>query len=463
MRVKRKISLLLIVSMLGTLILGSNMVFAQGDGVKINAENFPDGIFREYVKGFDTNDDGSLSQEEISHVTEISVPNRDIVNLKGIEFFTALITLDCSNNNLVGFDLSKNVNLNFDFFNASGNEYQMTSSMLDMTTFPGFDMGEVVDWMNVMVKGTEIAPLDSNNPITYKYQVTATRQVEFSIIPDPNAKPLEAPSFTSTNSVSLQTGTKSDFSVTVTGNPTPALSLESEAPAWVSLDDNSGLMTIDATNVPAKEYSFAIKASNFANSATQLFTIIVTPEDTPVIADSQDNLVNFGSMFTGKGTKEDPYLIKTNKEFTITVQGARNSADGATIGDTRYVPYSWKVNPEGTFPVGGPYEIKTKLEKEGTYTLEVVYNEESFDGDKWIATGKKDIKTSTIKVVSDSKVDDNTENKDSTSVKSPPSSAKTAAVSVKTGDSARILLYLAVLILAALVGVFGYQIKKRRK
>ncbi len=75
----------------------------------INATNFPDDVFREYVRSnFDKNSDGCLSTSEISSATGIYVSNEGISSLKGIEYFTSLYDLDCSNNQLTKLDVSKN-------------------------------------------------------------------------------------------------------------------------------------------------------------------------------------------------------------------------------------------------------------------------------------------------------------------------------------------------------------------
>ncbi|MBR6581033.1 MAG: leucine-rich repeat domain-containing protein [Ruminococcus sp.] len=80
--------------------------------VEINETNFPDAIFREYVKeNFDTDGDGVLSAEEITAVTEIDVHNKGISDLTGIEYFENLECLDCSLNKLTTLDLNNNTAL----------------------------------------------------------------------------------------------------------------------------------------------------------------------------------------------------------------------------------------------------------------------------------------------------------------------------------------------------------------
>ncbi len=80
-------------------------------GILIDAQNFTDTVFREYVRRFDTNGNGLLSQEEIGSVSEINVSKLGIQSLKGVEFFTSLRTLDCSGNKLTTLDIQGNTAL----------------------------------------------------------------------------------------------------------------------------------------------------------------------------------------------------------------------------------------------------------------------------------------------------------------------------------------------------------------
>ncbi len=83
------------------------MVSGAFADVNIDALNFPDDIFREYVRTFDTDSDGVLSDEEIAAVNDIGVADMGITSLQGIEHFKALRNIDCSYNNITGtVDLS---------------------------------------------------------------------------------------------------------------------------------------------------------------------------------------------------------------------------------------------------------------------------------------------------------------------------------------------------------------------
>ena len=77
--------------------------------VAINKTNFPDNVFRGYVKeSFDTDGNGKLSQTEIDAVENIDVYNKGIASLKGVERFANLKTLSCISNRLKTLDISKN-------------------------------------------------------------------------------------------------------------------------------------------------------------------------------------------------------------------------------------------------------------------------------------------------------------------------------------------------------------------
>ncbi len=88
--------------------------YADAFGVSIDETNFPDEVFRQYVSNtFDLNSDGYLSDTEAMYKNDeyynqisIKVSSLDIQSLKGIEYFTYLDRLDCSNNQLTELDLS---------------------------------------------------------------------------------------------------------------------------------------------------------------------------------------------------------------------------------------------------------------------------------------------------------------------------------------------------------------------
>ena len=90
------------------------IVEAEASGIAINATNFPDENFRNYIKShrsIDVNQDGYLSAEEIANTNAIEVSNMNVSSMKGIEFFTNLEWLYCDRNNLKSLDVSANKKL----------------------------------------------------------------------------------------------------------------------------------------------------------------------------------------------------------------------------------------------------------------------------------------------------------------------------------------------------------------
>jgi len=85
------------------------VVWAQN--VVVNEENFPDENFRNWILEQSWGSDGVITNEEIAGITSIIVGSKNISNLKGIEYFTALTRLWVPGNQLSEIDVSKNIAL----------------------------------------------------------------------------------------------------------------------------------------------------------------------------------------------------------------------------------------------------------------------------------------------------------------------------------------------------------------
>ena len=82
----------------------------EAGNIKINAVNFPDAVFRGYL--YDKyGSDGVLSNAEIDNVTQLSLSNKGIKTLEGIEFFPLLEKLYCFDNQLTSLDVTENIAL----------------------------------------------------------------------------------------------------------------------------------------------------------------------------------------------------------------------------------------------------------------------------------------------------------------------------------------------------------------
>ena len=83
---------------------------------EINATNFPDEAFRNYLLSQSYGIDGKLTKSEIEDVTKLNVSGDwsargNIKNLLGIGFFSELRELYCSSNQITTIDMSKNTEL----------------------------------------------------------------------------------------------------------------------------------------------------------------------------------------------------------------------------------------------------------------------------------------------------------------------------------------------------------------
>ncbi len=113
--IKRFISFLTMLSMTLILLNGRGIpisVSAAADDIAINETNFPDENFRQYVKDeIDKNKDDVLDRDEWISVGVIDCKEKSIADFTGIGYFTSLMTLDCSKNEITSLDLSKNTEL----------------------------------------------------------------------------------------------------------------------------------------------------------------------------------------------------------------------------------------------------------------------------------------------------------------------------------------------------------------
>ena len=83
-----------------------------GAAVILNETNFPDANFRAYISQLTgVAENGTISEDKLLAVKTIDVNKKSIKSLKGVEFFTALISLYCYENELVSLDVTKNTAL----------------------------------------------------------------------------------------------------------------------------------------------------------------------------------------------------------------------------------------------------------------------------------------------------------------------------------------------------------------
>ena len=104
-----------------------------------DAIDIPDANFKAaLVAKFDTDSDGEICREEAKAVEEISVMNKGIKSVDGIQHFENLYHLDCSFNDLSSIDLSHNPRLRF--LSIAHNSFtSIDLSKVSLDTFICFD------------------------------------------------------------------------------------------------------------------------------------------------------------------------------------------------------------------------------------------------------------------------------------------------------------------------------------
>ena len=88
-----------------------NILPIPGTYVTINATNFPDANFRSYLLSLYPA--GYITNEEIAALTALNVSSKNISNLTGIKYFTALEELRCYNNPMTSLDVSGMTSLTY--------------------------------------------------------------------------------------------------------------------------------------------------------------------------------------------------------------------------------------------------------------------------------------------------------------------------------------------------------------
>ncbi|MCM1567851.1 MAG: fibronectin type III domain-containing protein [Roseburia sp.] len=142
--------------------------------ISIDESHFPDENFRKYVKEtIDTDGDGKLSGEEQGGVISIDCSGKGISDLTGIEYFTKLAELGCSDNNLSSLDVSGCPAL--ETLSCSDNIYSMPRSLdntYDLSKLPGnFDVSRASDWQGGSVEGNILTVDAEVEQVTYTYDV----------------------------------------------------------------------------------------------------------------------------------------------------------------------------------------------------------------------------------------------------------------------------------------------------
>ena len=164
---------------------------------------------------------------------------------------------------------------------------------------------------------------------------------------------------------------------------------------------------------------------------------------TAKIADPADNKI--------KGISSDGYTTQSKITFEAVGAGMDNENPGK--GDTRYVPYNWKVLNTNSWSQA-PYTAAFVITKAGTYTLTVVFDQQKYTGSKWENTGSQDTKQVNFTI---------TQGQQITATPTPQPNSANQKKAVQTGDTTNIAPFVIILVIAAgcIAGVVVYKKKKK--
>lgn len=150
---------------------------AQAD-VKIDAQNFPDETFRNYVtQHFDSNKDDALSPEEIAAAKTVNLADDNSVeSVQGIELLPALTEINVSGTAISGIDVTKNPELKklnasmcYIFDDDYNMDYLLTS--IDVTQNP--------ELFALNLEYTQVSSLDvTQNPKLYEVYLTGDKGIK---------------------------------------------------------------------------------------------------------------------------------------------------------------------------------------------------------------------------------------------------------------------------------------------
>ncbi|MCR0329020.1 MBG domain-containing protein [[Clostridium] innocuum] len=139
------------------------------DDVEINETNFPDAAFRKYLKadtGINPDNNDTLSAAEIARVTFITVP-ANVADLRGIDKFSALTTLNCNSTGISSLDVSKNTALTTLQCNSTGissldisKNTALTTLFCSNTSISSLDVSKNTALTTLYCSSTSISSLD---------------------------------------------------------------------------------------------------------------------------------------------------------------------------------------------------------------------------------------------------------------------------------------------------------------
>lgn len=149
----------------------------QRGGVTIDETTFPDENFRKWVLKQNYGKDGVLTEQEIAGIKSIDVAYNDIKSLKGIEIFTEIESLWCSNDKLSELDVTNNTKL-----------LDLRCSQCKLTTL---DLSQNKDLYRLYCQNNPLTTLDiSQNVALEQFDCSSCQLTEIDVTHNPKLKNL---------------------------------------------------------------------------------------------------------------------------------------------------------------------------------------------------------------------------------------------------------------------------------
>ena len=254
--------------------------------VAINATNFPDSAFRAYISAsFDSDKNGILSAKEIDAVTSINVRGRNITNMTGLAYFSALKSLNCSSNNISSLAVGGNTALTY--LNASNNNLKtlVTSSNTLLRTLicngnniTSLSLANNPELNYVDVSDNEIATLDFS-----KCKAIAILNVSDNQLVNLNLKG-------NTTITTLIANANKLVSLNLSENKVlTSLNVADNRIVSLNLSANNSLTTIDCSNNELINVTLPVSVETLACSNNDLYRLDVTALASLKSLDVSDN------------------------------------------------------------------------------------------------------------------------------------------------------------------------------
>ena len=156
-----------------------NMRYNISRKIKIEQESYnefiyiPDDVFRTYLlENFDSDGDRRISRNECKTIEEIDCNRKNISSLQGIEYFTALKSLNCRGTEITELDLSNNPDLQYLW-------------CFD-TELTALDLSKNTNLQTLNCSGTKLTALDlSRNPDIWMMNCSETEITELDLSKNP--------------------------------------------------------------------------------------------------------------------------------------------------------------------------------------------------------------------------------------------------------------------------------------